>query len=289
MTTQRKGMRIPFLSMAMLLAACGSSDSEELKISMQAGHIHVFHEASVTFQVQDMTQCTDSNDVATCPGISGLAVVATHEAAGVKKEQALQAGVLEDKGEGKYVWTRAFSFFGPNAVSLRFTREGKEYFAAFPLETSRGGGERYLCDRDSDGTIDHSFQIRWSTSTGDVKANGTPVTFTLELVRSFNAPPLNTTQPWLNSFESLRPSELEGNLPSVKLMADTGASATEVGTMTVSYRGKGLYAYSRAFEASALAGKSERLFWPRVQFRDDRGCAVDNISDPEEYTFPVTP
>ncbi len=282
-------MKFQFLPVVVFLTACGPAEPEKLKISLEAGHIHVFHETSITFRVQDMTRCTDPADAKTCPGVSGLAVVASHEARGLKQVQELQAGVLEDKGEGKYVWTRAFPYFGPNVVTLRFTQGEKEYFAAFPLETSRGGGERYFCDRDSDGTVDYVYQIRWNTSTGEVKANGTPVTLSLELVRSFNAPPLNTDQPWLNSFEHLRPSELEGGLPIVKLMADTGSSATEIQTLVPTYMGKGLYTVSYPFTASQLASRPERMFWTRVQFRDDKGCAVDNTSDPEEYTFPVTP
>jgi hypothetical protein len=258
-----------------------------LMLSMEAGHIHVFRQVAVAFTVRDMDRCADHANLGTCEGLPGLDVTAFHKAAGSASEQGLEPGKLEDAGGGRYVWYRSYPDFGVNMVGLRFNKDGVEYADAFPLETSRGGGESYFCDLDADSTYDHVFQVRWNTSTGPVHANSTPVSFTLELLRSFNPPPLNVGQPFRNSMEALRAAELVGAAPSVTLMRDTGAAATEVIPLTPTYRGRGMFQVTHSFAEADLAGQPERTFWLHVQFTDDKGCVVDGADDAEEYHFPV--
>lgn len=250
-------------------------------------HSHVFKDVTATFAVRNLDRCTTPGDEKTCEGVAGLPITAFVLAKDYSQEQTPQVGKLEDKGGGLYSWYRSFPVFGGNVIGLRFERDGHAYTGMFPFDTTRGGGERYFCDANRDSTMDHAYQIRWSTSTGPVKADGKPVTFTVELLRSYNAPPLNMAEPWRNNFESLRPTELMGQAPTVKLMAGTGLTATEVMPLVPTYTGRGLYTVTRAFTAQDLGGQNERTFWLRIGLTDDKGCLVEG-SDETEFYFAVS-
>lgn len=279
---------------AGFVCACGqpamepAPPRENLKVSIDTlPHTHIFKEVAVTFAVRNLDQCTNASDEKTCQGVAGLSATAFAQANGFTQEQALAPAKLEDKGNGLYVWNNIFPVFGANLFGLRFDKDSHAYSGLFTLDTSRGGSERYFCDVDKNGTMDHSYQIRWNTSTGPVVANGKPVTFSIELVRSFNAPPLNMAEPWKNSFEHLRPIELTGGLPTVKLMSGTGLTATELATLTPTYAGRGIYNVSRAFSEQELNGQPSRTFWLRITVTDDKNCVIDG-TDETEYYFSVS-
>lgn len=279
-------------------ASCGDAPTTEppgavtqranLKVSLETlPHTHVFKEVAITFAVRNLDRCATPSDEKSCEGVPGLPITAFALANNFAQEQTLATGKLEDKGGGLYTWYRIFPVFGGNTIGLRFERDGHQYQGLFPLDTTRGGGERYFCDFNRDSTMDHSYQIRWSTSTGLVKADGKPVTFSIELARSYNMPPLNMAEPWRNSFEHLRPAELMGQAPTVKLMAGTGLTATEVMPLTPTYIGRGIYTVTRAFTAQDLGTQTERTFWLRISMTDDKSCLIEG-SDETEYYFSVS-
>jgi hypothetical protein len=177
--------------------------------------------------------------------------------------------------------------FGSNVIGLRFEKDGLTYSDAFPHETSRGGSERYFCDTDKSGMPDHVFQIRWNTPAGPVKADGKPVTLSIELLRSFNPPPLNIMEPWRNSLEALRPTELAGQAPQIRLMRDTAQLATEVAKLMTTYTGRGIFTVTRTFSREDLGGQKQRTFWLHVRFTDDKECVIDG-ADETEYHFAVS-
>ncbi len=252
-------------------------------------HSHIFKTVAIVFTVRDVGSCTDPKDLKTCKAISGLPMVAFSRTAGasVTLEQGLEKGKLDDNGDGTYTLTRSFSWFGAYVVGLKFVKDGQLTSAAFPYETSRGGGEKYFCDTNTDGTNDVAFQIRWNAAKEFVQADDAEVAFSIELQRSWNTP-LNTTQPWSNSFDHLLPKNLKDPLPQVKLMDDKAPAAKLIETLTPVYKGKGIYEVKRKFAPADLGGLAERSFWLEVSFTDDAGCVVKSSVDPEEYYFTVT-
>jgi hypothetical protein len=278
--------------MAVVDAGADAPTAQSLRVSLVARHAHIYKDVKVTFRIVDGAQCrqemVDGGSAQVCPGVPGLKVVAFHEAAGVRTEQAIAPGVLVDLGDGNYEWTRMFTSLGANVVGLRFTAGGQAYYAAFPYDTSKAGGERYFCDTNGDRVEDHAFQVRWNTSGISVAANGKPTAFQIELMRSTNAPPLNTAEPFRNTFEHLRPTELQGGLPTVRLMSGTGPAAVPVETLTAKYIGRGIYTVEKAFAATELAGPKPPNYWLRISFTDEKNCAVDTV-DEAEYRFPLTP
>lgn len=262
--------------------------SPRYSIELTGSHSHIYKTVVMKWTVRDTGSCTDPGDLKTCTGVPGLPVVAVVRPPGGKPplEQPLETGKLEDNGDGTYAQTRSFGLFGAYAVGLRFEKDGQTYGTFYPYETSRGGGEKYFCDTDQDGKPDHAFQVRWNASVeGIVADDSTEVTFLVELMRSFNTP-IDTTSPWTNLFDHLRPGQLGGG-PAVRLMADKGAAATPVQTLSPVYKGKGIYEMKRKFAAAELGGQAERTFWLEVSFTDELGCAVKGSMDPEEYYFPV--
>jgi hypothetical protein len=264
----------------------------QLAITLTAGHSHIYKETKVAFRVLDNSRCTeeasDAGPVRVCAGVPGLNPTAFEMAAGVNLEQRLSPGVFVDMGDGTYQWTKTFTVLGTNLLGIRFDADGKPHYAAFPFETSRGGGERYFCDLNGDRIEDHAFQVRWNPMGPSVRADGTPTTIQLELLRSTNPPPLNIEEPYRNSFDHLRPGELQGATLRVRLMAGSGSAATEVANLESKYVGRGLYTATRSFTADDLSGQPRRVFWLRVSFTDDKGCLVDTV-DEAEYQLPLVP
>ncbi len=250
-------------------------------IELSVGHVHIFRDASLTFSVKDTDICTDPADASTCTPMLGLTVTAFRRAAGATstREQEMEAGVLVGNGDGTYTWTRSFNDLGANMVGIWFDEHGSRYYAAFPLETSRAGGEGFTCDTNGDGTPEFGYQVRWSASTGHIHANDEEVTFTLELMRTWNTP-LNLEQPWTNSFDHLANLSL-----TVNLMADAGGSA--IAALSPTYKGRGIYEVTHAFADADLGGQSPRTFWLDISFTDDQGCLVQGSTEEEEFHFPV--
>lgn len=248
-------------------------------IDLSVGHVHIFRDASLTFSVMDADICTDSEDTSTCTPMLGLTVTAFRRAAGATstREQEMEEGVLVDNGDGTYTWTRSFNDLGANMVGIWFDEHGGRYFAAFPMETSRAGGEGFTCDTNGDGTPEFGYQIRWDSSSGHIHANGEEVTFTIELMRTWNTP-LNEEQPWQNSFDHLNLS------PTVNMM-DAGGSAVAV--LSPTYKGKGIYEVTHSFAEGDLGGADSGTFWLSISFTDDQGCSVTSSSDEDNFHFPV--
>ncbi|MHB8875652.1 MAG: hypothetical protein ACYC8T_18355, partial [Myxococcaceae bacterium] len=176
---------------------------------------------------------------------------------------------------------------GAHMVGLKFEHESMLYFGAFPYETSRGGGEKYFCDTNADTLPDVAFQIRWNGSTGKFVADGTTnIAFTIELMRSFNTP-IDTVKPWSNLFNLLTPAELNGGLPTVRLMAGTGTASKEIAPLTPVYKGKGIYEVKRTFAPADLEGSASRSFWLDVDFTDNAACVVNGAEAEDDFHFPV--
>lgn len=258
-------------------------------IELETGHAHIFREAALMFWVRDLDNCTDPDDTTTCAGKAGLEAVAfrRHHDASKTSEQALEATKFEDNGDGSYTYFRSFNDLGAHSVGIKFEEDEHVYFGAFPFETSRAGGEKFFCDSDADGTDDVAYQIRWNASKGHIHATGTDITFTLELVRSWNAD-LNVDQPWMNSLDHLTAGDLTGGLPAVALMRGVGAAATEVSALTPVYKGKGIYEVSFLFEEAFATGFPDGVdAWLKISFVDDKGCTVDSATDEENFLFHV--
>lgn len=269
-------------------ASAGHEEVErhQFDISLDAGHVHIFSEAELTFTVRDLEDCTDPEDASTCATVSGLPVVAFRRSphGGSAREQELEQGVLVDNGDGSYTWTRSFNELGSHTVGLKFLEHDQMYFGAFPLSTSKAGSERLFCDTDGDGTDDHAFQIRWNASDGHIHpGSGEAVTFDIEVMRSFNQP-IDTEQPWMNRFEHLSPSEAT---VTVDLMADTGGDATVLASPQTTYTGKGIYQVAHTFTEGELGGEHERTFWLSVIVEDQQGCVADGATHEEEFHFDV--
>lgn len=254
-------------------------------IELAAGHAHIMRESELVFTVRNLDQCSDPEDSTTCEQVAGLPVIAFYQSptSSRVREQAVEEGVLEDNGDGTYTWKRAFNDLGAHMVGLKFEDDEQHYFGAFPLETSKAGGERYFCDADSDGVNDFAYQIRWSSSRGHIHAEHDPedVTFSIEVMRSFNDT-LNEERPWQNSFDHLSPDQLNNQAPTVELMAGEGTDATAIATLTPTYKGRGIYDVAYAFE-------EPNTYWLRVNFTDNQDCSVDGAGDAEEYLFSVVP
>lgn len=267
---------------------CGAP-RKNYAIEIQAPHAHIWTQVGIIFTVRDLDACADPADQSTCAPVPGLALEAFFAPKGGATEvQPLAPGVFDDGGDGTYTWLRTFGDVGAGAIGARFTQDGQSYFTAFGMESSKAGGERYFCDTDADGTPDRAFQIRWAAAPGRPVADGTTAAFTFEIMRSFNTP-VNTEQPWTNTFDHLRPAELDGMAPTVELMADSGEAATSMGAVVPVYAGKGLYKVERAFAAGDLGGAAARTFWFKVGLTDDLGCRVDGGvgEDEANYLFSV--
>ncbi len=259
-------------------------------IQAQVPHAHLFTQVGIVFTVRDLDQCTDAADVTTCTAIPGLPLEAFFSPKGATAPivQPILAGTFDDMGDGTYTWMRTIGEYGAAAVGASFTQNGQLYTAAFGMESSKAGGERYFCDTNADGTNDRSLQVRWNASVPRPVADGQDEVFSFELMGSTNTP-INEEKPWLNTFENLRPTEVVGNAPMVELMADTAATSTSLGMVPVAYAGKGIYNVTRAFVAADLGGQDTRTFWFKVNFTDDKGCAIAaGVGDDEaNYHFPV--
>lgn len=285
-----------FAALPLMWAGCSEDAAEptpethehNFAIELSAGHVHIFRPAELTFTVRNLDHCTDSEDVSTCEAVAGLPVTAFYRVEGSDRvrEYTMADGDVVDNGDGTYTWTRTFGDLGAHVVGLRFEEDGHTYFDAFPMETSKAGGERFFCDVDGDESEDHAYQIRWSASEGHVHANGEEVTFQVEVMRSINDE-LNTEQPWQNNFDHLRPIELSDGAPLVELMVGEGSEAAVTDTLSATYQGRGIYEVSYAFDASVTAGEHGATCWLRVSFTDDQGCQVSGTAAEEDFHFPV--
>lgn len=260
-------------------------------IDLQVPHAHIFTQVGVVFTVRDLDQCTDPADRTTCLAVPGLPLVGFYQPKGAPAPvtQAIEPGVFDDMGDGTYTWMRSFGEYGAAAVGATFLENGQNYAVAFPLETSKAGGERYFCDLDGDAVPEHAFQIRWNASVGAFKADAQEVVFSFEVMRSFNTP-VDQEKPWQNLFDHLRPNELTGEAPTFELMAGEGAAATSLGALVPTYAGKGVYTVRRAFAAADLGGEASKTLWFKVGFADTAGCTVaGGVGDDEaNYHFTVS-
>ena len=213
---------------------------DQYAFELTGGHGHIYKDVALVFTARHLGMCTTPSDVTTCMAMAGVPLVVMVRAPGssVVTEQRLQPGKLDDNGDGTYTYARTFGLYGAYAIGVM--AEGSPSFAAFTYDTARGGGERFFCDADGDTTDDRAFQVRWNANKERLVADGaTEVAFSIELVRSWNTP-INTTDPWTNSFDHLMPGDLTA-VPSVMLMADEDPSATHIATLTPVYKGKGIY------------------------------------------------
>jgi len=261
-------------------------------VALKSNHAHIYKKVAQVFTVHDMDGCTNAKDLATCPKVKGLPVTAFTREPGdaYSVDQALAPGKLEDMGDGTYTFYTQFGALGSHVAGLRFAAGGSQYFGAFALETSRGGGEKYFCDENADSSTDFAYQVRWSGSSAHLMADGkTEITFGVEPMRSLAGQPVNTTSPWLNTFDHLPPAELENGAPVVKLMGNEAATAEEVATLTPTYAGKGIYNVKHVFAKEEVMDSMGRTFWLKISFKDSHNCTVDGAADPDSYYFPVMP
>ncbi|OGQ79857.1 MAG: hypothetical protein A2289_21455 [Deltaproteobacteria bacterium RIFOXYA12_FULL_58_15] len=263
----------------------------EYQVKLTGAHAHILKQVSPSFAVMLLDDCMGMADQMDCPMPSGLPVKVfyRHTKESTMTEQELAAGVLEDSGDGNYVWHHAFDKVGAYVIGFQWEEDDQTYSFAFPFETSRAGGERYFCNTTpaQDATNDFSYQIRWDNSVGKVLADNAEITFSVEVMRSFNTP-VNETEPWTNKFNHLRPSELVNGSPTIELMAGEGTSVESLGNLIPTYAGKGMYQVKRAFTTADLGGLKERTFWLKITMVDDQGCTVDGGTDPAEYYFGVS-
>ncbi len=244
--------------------------SHDFVIDLDVGHVHIFRDASLTFSIKEAGV-----------GVPGQTITAFRRAAGATstREQEMEAGVLVDNGDGTYTWTRQFNDLGANMVGIWFDDHGGRYFGSFAMNTSRAGGEGFTCDTNGDGTPEFGYQIRWDSSDGHMGADDSEVTFTIELMRTWNTP-LNLEQPWTNSFDHLSNLSL-----TVNMMADAGGSA--IASLSPTYKGRGIYEVTYAFALADLGGANPRTFWLDISFTDDAGCALTSSTEEEEFHFDV--
>ncbi|MBI5508638.1 MAG: hypothetical protein HY903_07785 [Deltaproteobacteria bacterium] len=287
------------LVLAMFYACSGAEDGDgamgmarhEYKVQLTAAHAHILKQVSPSFAVMRMDDCMTMANQMDCPMIAGLPVKVLYQHA---KEtsvsvETLAPGVLDDNGDGNYVWHHQFDRVGSYVIGLQWEEDAQSYTFAFPFETSRAGGERYFCNTTpaADAVNDFAYQIRWDSSVGKIVANDAEITFSVEVMRSFNTP-IDEVQPWTNKFDHLRPEDLANGAPTIELMAGEGLSAVSLGTLTATYSGRGVYQVKRAFGAADLAGLEHRTFWLKVTLVDDLGCTVNGgEADTVEYYFAV--
>lgn len=270
--------------------AGAQSAARNYRIDLLANHAHIYRKVAQVFTVYDLDTCTDAKDVKTCKTVAGLPLVAfvRPPKAATAMDQALEQGKFEDNKDGTYTLFTQFGGLGSYTIGVHFTQDGRDYFVAFALETSRGGNEKLFCDSDADGADDLSYQVRWDAATEHVFSDGTEITFNLELMRSFNTP-IIVDKPFNNKFDHLMPANLQGGKPTVKLMADSGASAKEFATLDATYVGKGIYQVKRTFTDADLGDAMGRTFWLKVTFKDNdhAACSIDASSAAADFEFPV--
>jgi hypothetical protein len=301
-------------------AACSSDDGGDgsgstaranYLIELSAGHTHVFKTYDVPISVRDLDGCSDPSDTSTCSGIPGLPLRVLRQPYGQAVEvQAMAPDVLVDNGDGTYTWTTLFDWFVPYMVQVEFEQGGNAYSQAFPLETSKAGGEAIFCpslpDPVPEGwTPSYNYQVRWHASPGHIIADGeTRVTFDLDLRRTIEV--TNVDQPFRNSFDHLLPENLEipeGGTEADKLVVeiidkadpDAPLATYKFGTADtdVKYAGLGIYRVTHVF-APEEVGATKQLSL-RVRFDDDamngtEPCPVVDEFDGEDhddYSFTV--
>jgi hypothetical protein len=271
-------------------AGAQQTAAKNYRIDLLANHAHIYRKVAQVFTVYDMDTCTSATDVKTCKAISGLPlkVILRAPKATDSTEQAIEQGKFEDNKDGTYTYYSTFGGLGAYTLSVKFTQDGHDYFSAWALETSKGGNEKMFCDSDMDGTDDLSYQVRWDASAEHIFSNNTEITFNIELMRSFNTP-IITDKPYNNKFDHLAPANVMDGKPTVKLMADSGASAKEIATLDATYAGKGIYQVKRSFTDADLGDAMSRTFWLKVTFMDGdhMSCTMDASSSAADFEFPV--
>jgi hypothetical protein len=269
-----------------------SSTRHTYEVQLVASHAHIFKEQTLTFNVMLMDGCTEA-DPMMCPMVKGLPVSVFYRPISAPKvtQVALEPGILDDGGDGTYTWKHAFGTLGAHLIGIQWNQGGQYYATSYPFETSRAGGEAYLCTiPDSDNVPDYDYQIRWNPSVEPLVADGTTaVTFSIELMGSYNSPVI-TDKPWTNSFDHLVPERLDGGIPTVELMADKGEQeATLIETLTPQYIGKGIYTVTRTFASADLNGLDQRNFWLKVSLTDAlTGCDIAAGSGEDEANYDFT-
>ena len=189
---------------------------------------------------------------------------------------------IVDNGDGTYTWKRNFGDAGGHVITFKFEQDGIKHSNSFPFVTSKAGGERIFCpDKDNP---EFAYQIRWEALPGYIYA-GDEVTFKIELKRSINEK-LDTEMPWLNTFDSLTPDDLQpaGSLPKVAIGSDMG----EEEPLTVTYKGMGIYEAKYKFNVDTMM----MTYWLHVTFEDKCGKVDESGKAGEaasEYQFPVSP
>lgn len=302
----RTSRKLLVLGLVLGLASCsedgGDGESKQtggvrrnLLITGEVPHAHIHKEVVSIFTVRDLDDCTTPGDETTCKAVSGLPVKSFTRFTGdtAPRQQELAAGLLEDNGDGTYSFYNTFTAYGGYTVGIEFELDGEHYFGAFAMSSALAGGEGYRCDLGADGKVDHVFQLRWSSTPGDVVADGTEVKFDFQPQRSFNTE-LNLEKPYSNQFDFLAAADFEGGAPKIELMAGE-APGTLVEALTPTYQGKGVYRVTKKFAAADLGSDAQKTFWFRVSFKDTKGCSVDNTAaadgkptgDPENYYFSV--
>ncbi len=232
------------------------------------GHIHTYRESALTFKV-----ATEDGQI-----VNGLSPTVGYQFQSSDTMRESKEGDVFDNNDGTYTWKKTFNDTGVYVVAFNFPHEGLTHSKAFPIETSKAGGERIYCpDKDNPKFV---YQVRWEAVPGHIHSGG-EVTFEVELKRSFNKE-INTEQPWSNKFDHLTPQDLRlsGGLPEIAI-----ASAGGETPLKVQYAGMGIYEVKHKFGHIS----EETLHWLNVGFKDECGHVDESGAGEHDYQFKVVP
>ena len=266
------------VSAAVLMSNCQMSDTmdmahSEYMISMPSPrHFHAFKQDTLFFLIH-------SGDMMTPTPVPGLTPTVTWQLKGDTNVVQSVPGDVIDKNDGTYFFPTRFYSAGFYTLTLGFEFDGTACSQAFaPFEVSKAGGERIFCP--DSASAEYNYQIRWGIKPGAAHGGDT-ATFDVEIKRSFSTP-VNTTEPYNNTFDHLTPSDLvpAGALPTIKV----GSAAGE-DSLTVVYKGLGIYRALSILPSVA----SSTTFWLHVSFDDVCGQIDENGETNVDYQFPVLP
>jgi len=279
-------MRTKLLPFALILAlltspvfimGCGEDDDEDSGHAAHAflieleppGHVHTFRESELIFRVSDESGAP----------VTGLLPIVARQFQDAEEARETSEGDVVGNGDGTYTWLRTFTDAGVYVITFKFEEDGGIYSQAFPLPTSKAGGERIYCP-DADDP-EHAYQIRWEVTPGHVHA-GAEAIFSIELKRSINDE-VNTEQPWTNTFDQLTPDDMKpaGSLPEIFIGSHHGDEETDV-----VYKGGGIYEATLTFEEHM---EEKETFWLHVVFEDECGTVDESGEEEADFQFSVSP
>lgn len=295
----------------------GSGTVENATIRMEdPGHIHTWHEASITFIVESsQTEDTHANNLdsiielfstkeAYAVGDHGdegggqdggghdegggeqpdgpmtglnFHISYQHQGADSPSEASVMEGDITDNGDGTYTWTRTFVESGVYVITPFFESGGHMFSSSFPIEVSKAGGERIYSPSGCEATESCAYNYQIRWENSPGHIHANGEEITFNIEIKRSYGALNYDMPFRNSFDHLVGPASSSNLWIEPDITIQGADFIEP---SVNYIGLGVW------EAKAVFNQSGD-YELHVSFEDPDGFEIHEHGG-EDYAFHVS-